>query len=132
MSFCTVIDCMDGRVQRSVLDFMTERFGVPYVDTITAPGPNGILSRQDDERALHSILRCIEVSVHKHRTVGIAVVGHHDCAGNPGDREHQDTDTRAAVCYLRDQFPHTRIIGLWVDETQSVEEIDIPSMTATG
>ncbi len=132
MNFCTVIDCMDGRVQRSVLDFMTERFGVPYVDTITAPGPNGVLSRQADEQALHSILRCIEVSVQKHRTVGIAVVGHHDCAGNPGDRKHQDGDTRAAVRYLRDRFPHTTVIGLWVDETQSVEEIDVPSMTATG
>ncbi len=125
MSFCTVIDCMDGRVQRSVFDYMTARFDVPYVDTITAPGPNGILSRRDDEQAVAFLLRCFEVSIQKHNTVGIAVVGHHDCAGNPGDRTHQDADTREAVRFLRKRYPQTPIIGLWVDGSLIVEEIDV-------
>jgi hypothetical protein len=127
MSFSTVINCMDGRVQRSVLEWMMERFGAPHVDTITAPGPNGILARQHDEMALASILRCVDVSVHKHHTVGIAIVGHYDCAGNPGDEAHQNTDTRAAVRFLRTQYPETPIIGLWVDEAWTVEEIGVPA-----
>ncbi|MFC2082532.1 carbonic anhydrase [Candidatus Bipolaricaulota bacterium] len=125
MKYCTVINCMDGRVQRPVLEHLMDRFDVPYVDTITAPGPNSILSRQEDGNAVQSILKCLEVSVHKHDTVSIAVVGHYDCAGNPGDRDHQNDDTRGAVRFLRDTYPDTPIIGLYVNETGSVEEIDI-------
>lgn len=132
MSFCTVIDCMDGRVQRSVFDYMTARFKVPYVDTITAPGPNGILSRRDNEQTVESLLRCVNVSIQKHNTVGIAVVGHHDCAGNPGDRAYQDADTREAVRYLRKRYPEIPIIGLWVDGSLAVEEIDIEATVSTS
>jgi len=126
MNFCTVINCMDGRVQRSVLAYMLDRYGVPYVDTITAPGPNGILARREDETALASILRCVDVSIHKHHTVGIAVVGHYDCAGNPGDKDYQNADTRSAVRYLRSMYPEQKIVGLWVDDTWTVEEIEVP------
>ncbi|HDS29131.1 MAG TPA: hypothetical protein ENN96_01460 [Candidatus Acetothermia bacterium] len=132
MGFCTVIDCMDGRVQRSVLEYMTARFGVPYVDTVTAPGPNGILSRRDDAAALQAILRCVDVSIRKHNTVGVAVVGHYDCGGNPGDRSHQDADTREAVRYLREKYPHMVVIGLWVDASQNVEELEIESVSLTA
>ena len=62
MEFCTVIDCMDGRVQRSVFEYMTTRFGVPHVETTTAPGPNGILSQRDDASAVRALLRCVDAS----------------------------------------------------------------------
>lgn len=125
MKYCTVVNCMDGRVQRSVLDYMMDRFDVPYVDTITAPGPNGILHRQMDGAAVRAILSCVDVSVNKHHTVGIAVVGHYDCAGNPGDGEHQNMDTRGAVRSLRSQYPNTPIVGLYVNERWRVEELEV-------
>ena len=125
MKYCTAVNCMDGRVQLPVLDHLMERFGVPYVDMITEPGPNGILHRQDDETLVASILRRINVSVNKHHSVGIAVVGHYDCAGNPGDKDHQNRDTHGAVQFLRTKYPDTPIIGLWIGETWSVEEIKI-------
>ena len=40
MSFCTAINCMDGRVQLPVIRFLQERFKVDYVDVISEPGPN--------------------------------------------------------------------------------------------
>ena len=126
MGFCTVINCMDGRVQRLVLDCTLDRYQVPHVDTITAPGPTGILARRDDETSLATILRYLDVSIHKHHSVGIAVVGHYDRTGNPGDKNHQNADARAAVRFLRSQHPDQRIVGLWVDETWAVEEIEIP------
>jgi len=125
MKYCTAVNCMDGRVQLPVLDYLMERFGVPYVDMITEPGPNGILHRQDDETLVASILRRIDVSVDKHHTVGIAVIGHYDCAGNPGDKDHQNIDTRGAVRFLRTKYPETLVIGLWIDETWTVEEIEV-------
>ncbi len=125
MKYCTVINCMDGRVQRPVLDYMTHRFDVLSVDTITAAGPNGILNRGADEDSVQFLLRCVDVSVNKHNTGHIAVVGHYDCAGNPGDRDHQNENTRGAVRFLRDHYPDTPVIGLYINETWVVEEIDV-------
>jgi len=34
MSYCTVINCMDGRVQLPVIKYLKERFDVDYVDSI--------------------------------------------------------------------------------------------------
>jgi len=124
MSFYTVINCMDGRVQRPALDYLTERFGVDYIDSITEPGPNGILNRRDDPAVVDSILRRVDVSVGHHGSTGIAVVGHYDCAGNPGDKDHQNADTAGAVRFLREKHAGVPIIGLWIDETWAVEEID--------
>ena len=65
----------------------------------------------------------IDVSVGHHGSIGVAVVGQYDCAGNPGDKAHQNRDTAGAVRFLRERYPDVPIIGLWIDETWSVEEI---------
>jgi len=44
MRFCTVINCIDGRIQLPVIEYLKIRFNVEYVDTITEAGPNLILS----------------------------------------------------------------------------------------
>jgi len=125
MSYYTVINCMDGRVQRPALDYLTDGFGTDYIDSITEPGVNGVLARRDDPGLVDSILRKVTLSIEKHQTIGIAVAGHHDCAGNPGDKNHQNRDTAEAVRFLREQFPATSIIGLWIDEHWTCHEIDV-------
>jgi carbonic anhydrase len=125
MSFCTSINCIDGRVQQPALDYLTQRYGVQYVDTVTETGPNGILNRQDEPALIESMLRCIDVSVSKHKSMAIAVIGHHDCAGNPGDENHQNTDTRGAVRFLRSKYPDTPVIGVYIDESWTAREIEV-------
>jgi len=125
MSYYTVINCMDGRVQRPVLDYLTDRFGVEFIDAITEPGINGVLARRGDAPTVDSILRKITLSIEKHQTAGIAVAGHYDCAGNPGDKEHQNRDTAEAVRFLREHFPDTSIIGLWIDELWACHDLEI-------
>jgi len=131
MSFCTVVNCMDGRVQEQVLEFMKRRFETDFVDSITEPGPNGILSRQSPAPTVASILSRLDISVGQHHSAGIAVVGHYDCAGNPGDRAKQDADTERAVRFLRTQYPELSVIGLWLGDAWTVEEIDIPPTSST-
>ncbi len=123
MSFCTVINCMDGRVQVPVIEYLQEYFDVKYVDSITEPGPNLILAEHKDTNYLNSIAKRIDISVNKHGSIGIAIVGHYDCAGNPATDEEQDNHTREAVKYIKRTYPNIKVIGLWVDK-QNIQVLD--------
>ena len=123
MRFCTVINCMDGRVQVPVIAYMQKRFDAPYVDTITEAGPNRILAERDDPTTVKSILRRLDLSVRNHQPAGIAVAGHHDCLGNPAQKNQQMIHTEKAVEFLRQRHDYIDIVGLWVDECWTVHEV---------
>ena len=110
-------------MQLPVIKFLQERFGVEYVDTITEPGPNRILSEQTNTALLDSISARLKISLENHESVGIAVVGHHGCAGNPTPKEQQNQHTIDAVNFLKQKYPDTDIVGLWVDENWEVYEL---------
>jgi len=115
---------MDGRVQLPVIRYLQERFGVEYVDTVTEPGPNRILAERSDKAIVESIERRVAISVEKHASVGIAVVGHDECAGNPVTPEEQSKQTAAAVGYIQSKYESLPVIGLWIDATWSVSETE--------
>ncbi len=125
MEFYTAVNCMDGRVQLPVITYLQNRFGVTYVDMITEPGPNRLLADQTDPALTGSILNRIKISVEKHASGGIAVVGHYDCAGNPASEEKQFAQTRKAVELIRKEYPGLDIIGLWVDENWEVRQLQL-------
>ena len=114
---------MDGRVQMPVIQYLVRRFQADYVDTITEPGPNAILAERTNLGVVESIERRLAISVGKHKSVGIAVVGHWNCAGNPADQARQARQTLEAVRYLRERIPGVPVIGLWVNEAWEVSEI---------
>jgi hypothetical protein len=114
---------MDGRVQLPVIKFLQERFDVEYVDSITEPGPCLILSGQQDTPQVRSILARLRISVEKHHSVGVAVVGHHDCAGNPASRQVQHHQLLDTVLLIRGKHAEIPVIALWVDEELRVSEI---------
>jgi len=123
MKFCTAINCMDGRVQLPVITFLQARFRAEHVDIVSEPGPNHLLANLPEHELVDSILNRVNISVDKHHSRGIAVIGHHDCAGNPACEEEQLLHTREAVAMLRKKYPDLEIIGLWVDENWDVSEI---------
>lgn len=123
MTFCTAINCMDGRVQLPVITYLQERFDAAHVDVISEPGPNLLLATTPEPGTVESILERARISVEKHHSKGIAVIGHHDCAGNPVSEAEQRLHTREAVMMLREEFPGIEIIGLWVDENWEVSEV---------
>jgi carbonic anhydrase len=124
MKFCTVINCIDGRVQLPVIKYLQKRFDAKYVDTITEAGPNLIVSEQQDEAVLHSIYKRLKISLENHKSVGIAVAGHHGCAGNPALKNEQIEHIKHAINFLKNKYSSIEIIGLWVDENWEVEEIN--------
>ena len=121
--FCTAINCMDGRVQIPVIRYLQKRFDVEYVDMVSEPGPNRVLAEGQDAVAIASIERRVQLSVQRHKSVGIAVIGHHDCAGNPSPAVQQNQDTLGAVLWIRSAFRGIPVIGLWLNESWEVEEL---------
>ncbi|MBW2192640.1 MAG: hypothetical protein JRF27_02525 [Deltaproteobacteria bacterium] len=123
MEFCTAINCMDGRAQLPVINFLKDRFKAKYVDVVTEPGTNLILGKQTDRGLIESIFKRVDISLEHHHSKGLAVVGHYDCAGNPAEKSAQMSHLKNAVTFLEDNYPETEIIGLWVDENWKVNEI---------
>jgi hypothetical protein len=115
---------MDGRTQLPVINYLRKRFKAVYVDSITEPGPNLILAENTDELAEESIFKRLEISIESHKSAGVAVAGHFDCAGNPAGREKQNEHTLAAVRKIKARYPGLEIIALWVDEKGEVIEIE--------
>jgi hypothetical protein len=115
---------MDGRVQLPVIQYLQKRFDVEYVDSITEPGPNLILAKQNKTTLVQSILARLNISINKHNSIGIAIVGHQDCAGNPAPKEEQISHIRESVQFLRSQHESTEVIGLWINSDFRVHEID--------
>lgn len=124
MTFATAINCMDGRVQLPVITYLQDRFDAEFIDTITEPGPNRILAEQTDQPRLKSILARLEISIDKHGSRHIAIIGHHDCAGNPAPKQIQIGHIQQAVAYISQRHPKTEVIGIWVDEKWRIHEIE--------
>ena len=128
-NFATAINCMDGRVQLPVIEFMQSRYGVDYVDMITEAGPIGILSKNRDADKIDSMKKRAEISLFKHNSGLIALVGHFDCAGNPVDKEEQIKQIRHSAAAVRSWNFNVEVIGLWVDDNWTVHEVNLKDPT---
>ena len=106
---------MDGRTQLPVNEYLREQLNVDYVDTITEAGPVLILAEQQDSEAAKSIIKRVNISVNKHGSKSIAIVAHHDCAGNPTDKDEQLNQLKTATQWLAGKYPDVKVLGLWVD-----------------
>jgi len=121
--FVTAINCMDGRVQLPVIDWMKKQYAADFVDMITEPGPNKILAEKNPRSCVVSIKKRVEISVLKHASKIIAITGHYDCAGNPVEKETQLHQIKNAVETIRSWSFDVLVIGLWVDEHWIVHKI---------
>jgi len=119
--FAAVINCMDGRVQDPVNAWMKEYTGATYIDVITEAGPDGIMA--STATASRLILKRILVSRDKHHSKQIALVAHHDCAGNPGAKERHLEQLNQASKIMATWNLGMNILMLWVDENWKVELI---------
>jgi hypothetical protein len=87
--FATAINCIDGRTQRPVIDFIQNTFDIDYVDMLTEPGPNKILSEDKERGVIESLRKKVKISIDKHNSGLIVIVAHYDCAGNPENEDAQ-------------------------------------------
>ncbi len=121
--FGTAINCMDGRVQRPVIDWLTDKYGVDFVDMITEPGPDKILAT-GSTRQKDYIKNKLALSVEKHGSQVVVVIGHDDCAGNPVPTEEHLKQIKKAMSEIKTWGYPVEIVGLWLCNTWRVEVVD--------
>ena len=114
---------MDGGVQLPVINYLKARFKADYIDSVTEPGPVIYLAEKTDSEQTKSILHRTDISINVHYSTGIAVIAHHDCAGNHADDQTQISQLQMAIKFLASRYPKVKIIGLWIDSTASVKEV---------
>ncbi|MDD5010939.1 MAG: hypothetical protein PHQ00_02320 [Phycisphaerae bacterium] len=123
MTFCTAINCLDGRVQEPAVAFLKKHYGVKYVDMITEAGPVQYLTDKQRCEITDSILKRVELTVLRHNPNGIAIMAHYDCLGNPVPEEIQKQQLKEAAEFLKKHFPKERIETFWIDGDWQVNEI---------
>jgi len=122
--FGTAINCMDGRTQLPVTGWMQARYDLDYVDMITEPGPDKMLSQGRPEQ-VESIRSRVLISVNAHGSQTVLVAAHHDCAGNPVTKEEHIRMVMDCLKVLRSwDLPVKDIIGVWINDCWAVEPID--------
>ena len=121
--FATVINCIDGRVQDPVKDWIVESFGVEFVDVITEPGDDKILSSGSKEK-IEEIKQKVEVSIQAHNSKVVVIVGHFDCAGNIAVKEEHITEIKKGMEIVRSWNLGVQVVGLWVDENWEAGSVE--------
>jgi len=128
--FACAINCMDGRVQDAVKNYIKTNYQVDWVDQVTEPGPIKILAENTNSFIIENIKKRVDVSVNHHGSKVIAIVGHHDCAGNPVGKEEQIAQLKKSQEIVKEfGLPaqagfNAEIILLYVEgDWQTVEKI---------
>ncbi|MBT3363621.1 MAG: hypothetical protein HN929_07565 [Chloroflexi bacterium] len=121
--FATAINCIDGRVQVPVIDWIKKQHGIDYVDMITSPGPERLLAKGTDHSAIQSIKKFLGISVSRHQSKLVAIAMHHDCAGNSAEDKTRAEQMLMAIKTLHSWDYNVKVIGLRVDENWEVHEV---------
>jgi len=122
--FGTAINCMDGRAQLPVINWMKSKYSLDFIDMITEPGPDKMLA-QGTPAQVESIKSRVLISVNAHGSETIVMVGHHDCAGNPVSKEEHIRQVKECVKILQSwKLPAKNIMGIWVNDNWTVEIIE--------
>jgi carbonic anhydrase len=93
---------------------------VHYVDLITEPGPDLMLS-DGPILVIEEIIRKVSFSIQYHASNVVAVTGHHDCAANHATKEEHVEQILEGVRVVLSYQPNVRVLGLWLNEWDSVE-----------
>ena len=111
-SFATSLSCIDGRVQLPMINWIKEKYSVDFVDTITAPGIDKVISDGDVE----SIKKSVMISVSNHKSSHIVISGHFGCAGNPVSEDEHLTHIKNSVELVKSWNLDADVVGVWIDE----------------
>lgn len=100
-TFFTVVGCMDGRCQELIAEYGRRIFGAQFADTITDAGIVGLLANNPSDEVLFDLKTKLRISSDKHKSRGVLVYGHSDCAGDPVNDITQKDHVLKAVAVVK-------------------------------
>lgn len=121
-NFATALNCIDGRTQIPVTNWLKEHFDVFYVDLVTEPGMDNVLS-QGSWIEIKRLRENVIISITAHNSNVVAVVGHYDCAANPVSDYKHFQDIVASTNTVKSWCLPVIVVGLWVDKFRNVHVI---------
>ncbi len=117
--FGTLINCIDGRTQLPTIRWIKEKYSLDYVDNITEPGPDKLIS----EGKIELLKSKINISIKLHGSNLIVVSGHHNCAGNPISKEEHLSQIRKSIGVIKSLEMSVEVIGIWINDKWEIEPV---------
>jgi carbonic anhydrase len=121
-NFGTAVSCIDGRVHLPVIVWMREMLSVDYVDLVTHPGVDGLLAEEPD-RAGELLRASIEISIQRHGSPVLALVGHHECAANAGSADLHREQLLRGLRVLQNWGLGVKLMALWVNADWQIDVV---------
>jgi hypothetical protein len=121
-TFGTAICCIDGRIHVPLIMWMQQMLSVNYVDLITQPGPDALLAEYS-ERATEILRPSAGLSIGRHGSTVVAVVGHYDCAANAVDSATHRDQLLRAVRVVLDWDLGVKVMALWVSQGWQIDVV---------
>ena len=120
--FGTTINCIDGRTQKPVSEWIKEKFQVEFVDTVTEPGCDKLLPENNAEK-IEQVKSKVLISINKHNSTVVVIAGHHDCAGNPVSKEEHISQIKQSTEIIKSWNLPVKVAGLWINDQWKAELI---------
>lgn len=117
-----VINCIDGRVQGVVIDYLRKRWNVEYVDVITEVAPERVLAERADSQGVARLRSHVLSSLKQQQSPRVAIAAHSGCESNPVPENVQRKHLEAATAWLVTEFRQAEVTGLWVDRDGKIHE----------
>ena len=120
--FGTSINCIDGRTQIPVSQWIKDNYSVDYVDMVNEPGCDKLLPG-DNTAKIEEVKAKALISVNAHKSSVIVVAGHHDCAGNPISKEEHIDQIKQSVDAIKAWGLSVEVAGVWVNDQWQIEKV---------
>lgn len=118
--FGTAINCIDGRIQIPINQWLKTNYNIDNVDTITEHGIVKLFSNPDE---IAKIKSKVILSTKQSNSEVILVSAHHDCEGNQIPKDDQISQIKNTMSVIKSWELTPPIIGVWVNEDLKVEII---------
>lgn len=120
--FGCVVNCIDGRVQLPVAEWIKFHAAVQYVDVITEPGADGVIASGQTE-GVKSIYSRLSTAIRAHNPGIVAVTGHFDCIANPTSPAEHVEHIKRSTEVISSWVTGVRITGLYVNEYGTIDVV---------
>ena len=125
-----LVYCSDFRFWRTVFNFVLEGLKISNFDILCYPGSTANLCR--DIIQSHLFMEKIKFLHDRHKFHTIVLANHTDCGGYGGkesfnspeaEKQAHITDMMSAKSRLMSEFPHMKILAIYIDQTAETPHV---------